>query len=103
MAVFERVFHAAELAARADQPLLGVCVRDLLRSVLCRTSVCRIQTRWSPARAQGFMSALMQLVTAGTQDQSMFDNRIAISPEVETAADGSRAVEVYVRIADNAR
>jgi len=75
----------------------------LLQSVLCRTSVCRIETRWSPARAEGFMSALMQLVTQPSGPQEGFDPQIAIAPDTEVSADGTRAITVYVQTAGNAR
>jgi hypothetical protein len=68
----------------------------LLESVLCRTTVCRVKTRWSPERAQGFLSATMLLVTEPAGDQAGFDPNVGISPEADPAPDGSRAIDVYV-------
>ena len=70
----------------------------LLKSVLCRTTVCRIETRWSPERAQGFMSAMMHLVTEPVNDRLSFDHHLAIAPEAANAPDGTRTIEVYVRL-----
>lgn len=69
---------------------------DLVKSILCRTSVCRIETRWSPENAEGFMSALMHLVTEPA-DPGGFDPQLGISPEGEPGPSGSRAIDVYVK------
>jgi hypothetical protein len=71
----------------------------LLKSVLCRSTVCKVETRWTPDRAQGFMLAFMQLVMQ-PQEQHAFDHELGVSPEGEPDADGSRAVTVYVKHSD---
>ncbi|HEX4351847.1 MAG TPA: hypothetical protein VHZ95_03015 [Polyangiales bacterium] len=68
----------------------------LMKSVMCRSTVCKIETRWSPDRAAGFMVALMQLV-APPQAKATFDHELGISPEGEADADGSRAIDVYLK------
>jgi hypothetical protein len=73
--------------------------RTLLKSVLCRSTVCKVETRWSPERASGFMVAFMQLVVQ-PQEQHTFDHDLGVAPEGEPDADGSRAVTVYVKYAN---
>jgi hypothetical protein len=73
--------------------------RTLLKSVLCRSTVCKVETRWSPERASGFMVAFMQLVVQ-PQEQHTFDHELGVAPEGEPDADGSRAVTVYVKYAN---
>ncbi|MEY4580430.1 MAG: hypothetical protein RL701_5133 [Pseudomonadota bacterium] len=72
----------------------------LLKSALCRSTVCRVETRWSPQRAEGFMSAFMHLMTDPPTESTVFDPQFAISPEGEPGADGSQAIDVYVRLTD---
>ena len=69
----------------------------LLKSVLCRTTVCRIETRWSPERGQGFLSAAMNLVANPGGEPTPFDPNLGISPEGEPDADGTRAIDVYLK------
>ncbi|HKP62172.1 MAG TPA: hypothetical protein VJV78_35815 [Polyangiales bacterium] len=71
----------------------------LLKSVMCRTTVCRIETRWSPERAEGFMGALMFTVADPSGAPTMFESTLAISPEASVGPDGTHAIEVYVKIA----
>ena len=70
----------------------------LLKSVLCRQTVCRIETRWTPARGIGFMSAFTRLLMTppGTEPPKLFDPNLGVSPEGEAGADGTRAVDVYL-------
>ncbi|HKU41908.1 MAG TPA: hypothetical protein VJR89_27310 [Polyangiales bacterium] len=75
---------------RADIPA------GLLESVMCRTTVCRVETRWSPERAEGFMGAFMRLMQPeGTA--SLFDEKLAISPEADVGPDRSQAIDVYLK------
>jgi hypothetical protein len=69
----------------------------LLRSVKCRATVCRVETQWSSDRAQGLMVALMDLITRPATEPDAFDRGIAISPEGEPSADGSRAIDFYLK------
>ena len=75
----------------------------LLKSVVCRTTVCRIETRWTPERAEGFMSALMHMATEPAGEQAHFDNQIAIAPEEPDAVSGIRVVDVYARFSSGAQ
>jgi hypothetical protein len=71
----------------------------LLKSVICRTTVCRIETRWSPERAEGFMGALMHLVADPSGAETMFDSQLGISPEANVGPDGTWSIEVYLKLA----
>ncbi|HTU62250.1 MAG TPA: hypothetical protein VMF89_27515, partial [Polyangiales bacterium] len=75
----------------------------LLKSVLCRRSVCKVETRWTPAGAAGFMGALMNLVASpdGTPSRK-FDHEIAISPAAKPDTNGELAIDVYLKRIDGA-
>lgn len=74
----------------------------LLKGVLCRNSVCKVETRWTPARAAGFMGAFMNLVASPDGAPSKkFDHEIAISPEGAPDANGERSIEVYLKRIDS--
>jgi hypothetical protein len=76
----------------------------LLKGVLCRSSVCKVETRWTPARAAGFMGAFMNLVASSDGAPSRnFDSEIAISPEGAPDTNGERAIDVYLKRIDTAR
>lgn len=69
----------------------------LLKSVQCRASVCKVETRWTPERAVGFMAAFMDLVLPKQgQPAPPFQQDLAIAPADKPDADGSLAVDVYV-------
>jgi hypothetical protein len=70
----------------------------LLKSVLCRRTVCRVETRWAPDRGIGFMSAFTRLLmqAPGADVVRVFDTNLGISPEGEPDAAGVRPVEVYI-------
>jgi hypothetical protein len=76
---------------RADVPA------GLLQSVLCRTTVCRVEASWSPERAQGFLAALMQLAAQPNGQPTEFDPQLAIAPAERASQGGSLAVTVYLR------
>jgi hypothetical protein len=84
----------AKLAAPFRRPEVPA---GLLASAICRATVCRVEARWSPDRAQGFLAGLMQLVAQPGGGPGQFDPKLAIAPEETAAADGSRAVTVYLR------
>jgi hypothetical protein len=69
----------------------------LFKSVICRTTVCKVETRWSPDGAQGFLAAVMRLVMAPTGERGAFEQNLGISPEGEAGPDGSRAIDVYLK------
>jgi hypothetical protein len=62
----------------------------LFDSVLCRETVCRVRMHWRSERMIGFMAALTILRTH-------FAPVHAVSPAKADDADGSRALEVYIR------
>jgi cytoskeletal protein RodZ len=69
----------------------------LLKSVQCRASVCKVETRWTTERAVGFMAAFMDLVLPKQgQEPPPFKQDLAIAPAEKPDADGSLAVDVYV-------
>jgi hypothetical protein len=69
----------------------------LLKSVQCRASVCRVETRWTSERAVGFMAAFMNLVLPKKDEPApTFSQNLAIAPADKPDADGSLGVDVYV-------
>lgn len=70
----------------------------LLKSVLCRRTVCRVQTRWTPERAIGFMAGFTRLLMIPPDDPRprLLDSNLAISPEGEADEGGERLVDVYI-------
>lgn len=75
----------------------------LVKSVLCRSSVCKVETRWTPAGAAGFMGALMSLVASpeGAANRK-FEPEIAVAPEGAPDANGQRSIDVYLKRLDSA-
>jgi hypothetical protein len=73
----------------------------LVKSVLCRTSVCKVETRWTPAGAAGFMGAFMNLVASpeGASNR-MFGPEIAVAPEGAPDTNGERSIDVYLKRID---
>ena len=73
----------------------------LVKSVLCRTSVCKVETRWTPAGATGFMGAFMNLVASpeGASNRK-FGPEIAVAPEGAPDANGERSIDVYLKRID---
>jgi hypothetical protein len=70
----------------------------LLKSVLCHNTVCRVETRWNPESAIGFMAAFTRLMMAPDgRPAGLFDSGLAVSPEGEPDAHGTRAVDVYLK------
>lgn len=70
----------------------------LLESVVCRSSVCRVRTRWSPDHAEGFMMALTALLIVDPTGETAprFDSILAIDPESDPS-DRSQQVAVYFK------
>lgn len=76
---------------------------ELMKSVLCRRTVCRVETRWTAARAEPFLKAFMRLMAGPDGEQSeIFDPNVAIAPEEEADANGVIAVDVYLRLLEPA-
>jgi hypothetical protein len=62
----------------------------LLKSVQCRSSVCRVELRWRADRAEGYMGGLMYSYTQlGLQS-------LATEPLGEPDTDGSSRIDVYM-------
>jgi hypothetical protein len=61
----------------------------LLKSVLCRKSVCRVETLWTPERAVSFMSAFMRLSTD-------FEPNIALDPHGSADPPQALQIDVYL-------
>lgn len=98
-----RSSSAAELEKQiTDVFRAGDLPPELMKSVLCRRTVCRIETRWTPARAEAFLGALMRVVTGsgpdGTGPSEVFDTDVAVSPHDDGDDNGVIAVDVYLRL-----
>jgi hypothetical protein len=64
----------------------------LLKSVLCRKSVCKVETLWSPERAESFMAAFMRLSTEFSSDFGP----IALEPHSAADERQERQIDVYL-------
>jgi hypothetical protein len=62
--------------------------RGLLKSVLCRRSICRLEINWSSPRHMGYVIAMTRLA-------SEFRGNLAISPVDPPTTDRPMLVEVY--------
>jgi hypothetical protein len=68
----------------------------LLKSVLCRKSVCKVSTLWTPERAVGFMGAFMRL--------SPEFGPLALDPHGPVAPQQELPIDVYLpRLASGAQ
>jgi crotonobetainyl-CoA:carnitine CoA-transferase CaiB-like acyl-CoA transferase len=61
---------------------------DMLKSVLCRESLCRLEVRWRAERSTDYMTVMTRLSTE-------FDAKMAINPNEQQAPDGALGVDVY--------
>jgi hypothetical protein len=61
----------------------------LLKSVLCRKSVCKVETLWTPERATAFMAAFTRL-------SAEFEPNIALDPHNKPVAQQELQVDVYL-------
>ena len=68
----------------------------LVKSVLCRTTVCKVETRWNPERGIAFMGGFMRLVVEQDGQPPAFEHNLAIQPG-ESEADGSQKIDVYLK------
>lgn len=93
-----RASTANDMESRIEGPFRRPEVLPgLFKSVMCRTTICRIETRWSQDRAAGFLAALMRVVTDRSAEQGVMNQGVAISPEGEAGPDGSRVIDVYLK------
>jgi hypothetical protein len=72
---------------------------DLLHSASCHESVCRVLIRWSPERASDYIASVrwLALGTSWPPGQPGFDSHVALASGSESAKDGSRIVELYLK------
>jgi hypothetical protein len=72
---------------------------DLLQSVSCHESVCKVLVRWAPERARDYILATRWLApgTAWPPGQPGFESSLAITGVSETDRDGTRLVELYLK------
>src|SRR4029077_6804040 len=95
--------HRDSAAANAESAIEAAFRRPefpagLLKSVRWRASVCKVETRWTPARAIGFMGAFMHLVASTDgEPPPQFDHDLAIAPAAAPDRDGSLAIDVYLQ------
>jgi hypothetical protein len=86
-----RASDASNLEARIAQAFRRPEVpSELLKSVICRQTVCKVEVRWTPERVVGYMGAFMDLIRE-------FDSRqMAILPGTRDPS-GVLPVDVYLR------
>jgi hypothetical protein len=86
-----RASDASNLEARIQQAFRRPEVPpELLKSVICRQTVCKVEVRWNPERVVGYMGAFMDLIRE-------FDSRqMAVSPGTRDP-NGVVPVDVYLR------
>jgi hypothetical protein len=86
--LIEQGFRSSELPA------------ELLKSVICRSTVCKIETHWRPDRSVGFASAFARLLMSPTNRQTpLFGREYAVAPSDDVDRDGSREVAIYIKLA----
>ena len=89
-----RPSNADLLEAQVEDAFRRIDVPDaLLKSVVCRTSVCRAAVNWSPDRMRGFMNAVQRL----TPD---FGPAIGFEPVTEADANNRREAHLYLPLRD---
>jgi pyruvate/2-oxoglutarate dehydrogenase complex dihydrolipoamide acyltransferase (E2) component len=64
---------------------------DLIKSVLCRQTLCRIEMRWSQDRARAYIVGFSRL-------QKKIQIPVALSPVGAKNPDGGQLVEVYMKL-----
>jgi hypothetical protein len=62
----------------------------LLRSVLCRQTICRAELHWTPRSLGDYVAAMGRLTVH-------FDRTFALAPLGTTAGDQSRSIELYLK------
>lgn len=72
---------------------------DLMRSVSCHESICKVLIGWSPDRANDYIKATrwLALGKAWPPGQTGFDIHVAITSASGTDRDGARLVELYLK------
>jgi hypothetical protein len=81
--------NEAESEIRAAFAFRGVA-RDLLKSVLCRQSTCKIELRWSQERTEAYIDGIGRAL-------ANLEPEIAVSPAGPPGFDLVRPIDVYVR------
>jgi hypothetical protein len=80
---------AVESKVRAAFPQTGDAP-DLVRSIACRETICKLELRWSNARVRSWIKGV-------TRFQDGFVFPVAMSPVGEKDRDGVRRVEVFLK------
>jgi hypothetical protein len=63
---------------------------DLIKSISCRKSICKLEMQWSMSRMRTYVRGL-------TRVGNGFERRYGLSPITEPDANGMRTVEVYMK------
>jgi hypothetical protein len=86
-----RQSNAAELEAKVSAAFQeSKPPPDMIRSILCRQTICKIEMRWSMDRLRPYIGGL-------TRAQANFAIPVALSPVGPKDAEGMRLVEVYLK------
>jgi hypothetical protein len=86
-----RQSNAAELEAKVSVAFQeSKPPPDMIRSILCRQTICKIEMRWSMDRMRPYIGGL-------TRAQANFTIPVAVSPVGPKDAEGMRLVEVYLK------
>lgn len=87
--------RAAESSAREAQlhALLSTpnIPAELIDSLTCRRSICKLELRWTPRRRLGYVVVFESL-------KRLYDQRVAVEPAAAVAADGSHPLSLYVAV-----
>jgi hypothetical protein len=63
---------------------------DLIKSISCRKSICKLEMQWSMARMRTYVRGLTRIGNG-------FERRYGLSPITEPDRNGMRTVEVYMK------
>lgn len=72
---------------------------DLMQSVSCHESICKVLIRWAPERARDYILAARWLAPGAAWPPGTpgFESSLAITTVSDTDRDGTRLVELYVK------
>jgi hypothetical protein len=63
---------------------------DLIKSISCRETICKIEMRWSMERLRPYIAGI-------TRSQAGFKRPLAVSPVGPKDSNGVRSIEVYLK------
>jgi hypothetical protein len=89
-AVETRSSDAAQIEANLRNAFYDPRDPDLIKSISCRKSICKLEMHWSMARMRTYVRGL-------TRVGNGFERRYGLSPITEPDANGIRTVEVYMK------